>query len=170
MTQTFAEELASTAGTELVSAAAADDDDVKGNDTALGEATEADDDVNGNDTALDEAAATAAADDETTTADDEATAAAVVLATIAAEEEVLTAAAPVCEATAEAEATPPVPAAARTDETEVQAGFLERFSSYRQASPAPLKVEGTHEYLSSKSQTVTPTQSATARQALTTEA
>lgn len=44
------------------------------------------------------------------------------------------------------EATPPVPAAARTEETEVHAGFLERFSSYRQASPAPVKVEGTQEY------------------------
>lgn len=32
-------------------------------------------------------------------------------------------------AVAELEATPPVPAAARTDEIEVQAGFLERFSS-----------------------------------------
>lgn len=44
------------------------------------------------------------------------------------------------------EATPPVPAAARTEETDVQAGFLERLSSYRQASPWPEKVEGIQEY------------------------
>lgn len=61
------------------------------------------------------------------------------------------AAAPVAEATtavlvAADEATPPVPAAARTEETEVQAGFLERFSSYRQASPWPSNVEGIQEY------------------------
>ena len=49
---------------------------------------------------------------------------------------------------AEEATTPPVPAAARADEIEVHAGFLERFSSYRQASPAPEKVDGTQENLS----------------------
>lgn len=49
---------------------------------------------------------------------------------------------------AEEAATPPVPAAARADEIEVHAGFLDRFSSYRQASPAPEKVDGTQENLS----------------------
>lgn len=49
-------------------------------------------------------------------------------------------------AAAEVAATAPVPAAARTEETDVQAGFFSRFSSYRQASPWPEKVEGIQEY------------------------
>lgn len=77
-------------------------------------------------------------------AEPEATAAADVLATETALELVATTVAAVLAA--EAEATPPVPAAARAAETEVHAGFLERFSSYKQASPWPEKVLGTHEY------------------------
>lgn len=60
--------------------------------------------------------------------------------------EVLAATATAAVPVAEDEATPPVPAAARAEDTDVHAGFLERFSSYRQASPWPEKVLGTHEY------------------------
>lgn len=77
-------------------------------------------------------------------AEPEAATAAEVAAAGAAPEFVATTAAAVL--VAEEEATPPVPAAARAEDTEVHAGFLDRFSSYRQAWPAPSNVSGTQEY------------------------
>ena len=52
--------------------------------------------------------------------------------------------------------------------SDVYAGLGVRSLENRQASPCPEKVEGTQEYLSSKSQTVIPTHFETERQAFST--
>jgi hypothetical protein len=51
--------------------------------------------------------------------------------------------------------------------TEVYAGLVLKSAFHKQASPWPEKVLGIQEYLSVKSQSVIPTQSVVARQALT---
>jgi hypothetical protein len=51
--------------------------------------------------------------------------------------------------------------------TEVYAGLVEKSAFQRHASPSPENVDGIHEYLSVKSQTVIPTQFVTLRHAPT---